>query len=129
MIISNVNSGLKAGYSVSGAELTVDVPEVGSLTIDLQEKQRDNKRTIDLSLDRSYDRLIEGTGPWYVSTVVVPGKERELVDTGEVEEGEPVMEEVVLPLDMTKVEMYLWGLPETVSEKIEAAEIEEEESE
>ncbi len=120
MIVRSVNSGPKAGYSVSGTELTVNVPDVGSLTVDLQEKQQDNKRTLDFSLDKDYDRVAEGVGSWYVATVVVPAAEKELQDTGQVDEEEnPIMEEVALPLDMDKVELHLWGLYGAVSDKVE----------
>lgn len=126
MIIANVNSGRKAEYSLSGTNLTVDVPEVGSLTVDLQDKQQENKRTVNISLDKSYDRFAEGVGAWYVANIIVPGKSYELVDTGEVdEEGEPIMKRETLPLDMSKVELHLWGLPESVSEKIKEQEEQE----
>ena len=115
MIIRNVNTGAKAGYSVSGTELTVDVPHVGNVTVDLQARQGDNRRTLDFSLDKDYARVVEGVGPWYVATVVVPAAEKQTVDTGVDGDGNPVMEEVAIPLNMSQVELHLWGLPSTVS--------------
>ena len=126
MIVRNVNSGLKAGYSLSGTVLTLEVPEVGSLSVDLQEKQQDTRRTLDYSLDRRYEHIADGVGSWYVATVVVPAAEKELQDTGQLdEEDNPIMEEVVLPLDTSKVELHLWGLPSAISDKVEQNEEEE----
>ena len=116
MIVRNVNTGVKAGYSVSGTELTVDVPHVGAVTVDLQARQGDSRRTLDFSLDKDYARVVEGVGPWYVATVVVPAAEKQPVETGQMDgEGNPVIEEVAIPLDMSQVELHLWGLPSTVS--------------
>ena len=119
MIVRNVNTGAKAGYSVSGTELTIDVPHVGNVTVDVQTRQGDSRRTLDFSLDKDYARVVEGVGPWYVATVVVPAAEKQTADTGQVDgDGNSVIEEVVIPLDMSRVELHLWGLPSTVSKII-----------
>ena len=126
MIVQNVNSGEKANYEVSGTELKIEVPEIGDLTLDLQEKQKETSRTINVSLDRNFERLAQGVGAWYIANIKIPGAEYEVVDTGEEdEEGNSITEKERLPLDTSKVELHLWGFPETLSEKIE--EIEEEE--
>lgn len=107
MIISEVSRGKKAPYSVAGTVLTV-----GSVTIDLQERQQSVQRVIDVCLDNQLQTMAEGLGAWYVATIVVPPIERELYDTGEVDdEGNPVMAERNRPLDMSKVQLRLWGLP------------------
>lgn len=125
MIVQDVNTGEKADYVLDGTNLLVEVPEIGSLDIDLAQKQRETSRTINISLDRNFERLAEGVGAWYIANIKIPGIEYEVVDTGEVDEdGNPVMEKNRLPLDTSKVELHLWGFPETLSEKIN--EIEEE---
>lgn len=127
MIVSNVNSGPKAEYGLSGTVLTLSVPGAGSISVDLQEKQRAIQRTLDFSLDRSYERIAEGVGSWSVATVKLPSISTEMVDTGEVDEdGNPVMEERELDLDTSKVELHLWGLPEAISDKNQTTEEETE---
>ncbi|ACV64922.1 hypothetical protein Dtox_4255 [Desulfofarcimen acetoxidans DSM 771] len=120
MIVCNVNSGPKADYSLLGTVLTLSVPEVGSVSVDLQERQGEKKRTVDFCLDKDYQRVAEGVGSWYVATVMVPASEKEMQDTDQVdEEGNQVQELVVLPLNMSKVELHLWGLPGTISDRLE----------
>lgn len=107
MIISEVSRGPKAPYSVSGTTVTV-----GTVTIDLQERQRSVQQVIDVCLDHQLQTMREGLGAWYVATIVVPPIERELYETGEVDEhGNQIMAERNRPLDMSKVELRLWGLP------------------
>jgi len=119
LIISEVNSGRKAEYSLSGTALTV-----GNTTIDLQSKQESVQKVIDISLDRDMAQSREGVGAWYVATIVIPPKERELYDSGEVDEqGNPKMAERELPLDMSKVELRLWGLPDNFGQSTNGGEI------
>ncbi|MGG1598460.1 AAA family ATPase [Paenibacillus naphthalenovorans] len=107
MIISEVSQGQKATYSVTGTVLTI-----GTVTIDLQERQKSVQNVVDVCLDNQLQTMAEGLGAWYVATIVVPPIERELYDTGEVDDqGDPVMAERDLPLDMSKVQLRLWGLP------------------
>lgn len=123
MIVQNVNSGEKADYTLSGTELTIKVPGIGELTIDLAKKQKAADRTLNISLDRNFTRLAEGVGAWYIANIQIPGERYELIDTGEEDnEGKSVMEKEELPLDISKVELHLWGFPETLSEKIEEIE-------
>lgn len=114
MIIQNVNAGPKAICGISGTVLTVDVPGVDSLAIDLQPKQTDVLTKIDISLGRDYMKLAEGVGSWYVAHVTIPPKEKELYQTDQLDaDGNPVMTLVTMPLDMNSVVVHLWGLPET----------------
>jgi hypothetical protein len=114
VIISEVNSGKKADYSLSGTVLTVE-----GVAIDLQDRQDSVQKVIDISLDGNM-KAREGVGAWYVATVILPAKQRELYDTGELDENEnQVMAERDLPLDMSKVELRLWGLPENYSQVAE----------
>ena len=64
MIIQNVNEGPKAVCSISGTVLTVEIPGVDSLAIDLQPRQTDVLTKIDISLGRDYTKLAEGVGSW-----------------------------------------------------------------
>ncbi len=112
MIISEVSQGQKAAYSVAGTVLTV-----GDVTIDLQQRQRSVQQVIDVCLDNQLQTMREGLGAWYVATIVVPPVQRQLVPTGEQDEnGIDIMQEELLPLDMTKVELRLWGLPQGYGE-------------
>jgi len=108
LIKSNVNEGKKASHSINGTELTV-----GEVTIDLQKRQGDTQKVIDVCLDNQLQTMREGMGAWYVATIVIPPKQTEIYDTGETdEEGNAVNAERTLSLDMNKVELRLWGLPE-----------------
>ncbi|WP_018749866.1 hypothetical protein [Paenibacillus sanguinis] len=108
MIISEVSQGQKAPYSVLGTALTV-----GTVTIDLQERQQSIQNVINICLDNQLQTMGVGLGAWYVATVIIPPRQRQLIPTGELDEEEKeVMTEIELPLDMNRVELRLWGLPE-----------------
>ncbi|RDY70333.1 AAA family ATPase [Halobacillus trueperi] len=112
MIITNVNDGKKAGFSVSGTVLTIR-----EVSVDLQERQRSTERVIDVCLDNQLQTMREGMGAWYVATVIIPAKQTELYDTGKKdEEGDAVYAERDRGLDMGKVELKLWALPEEYGE-------------
>ncbi|WPZ18928.1 AAA family ATPase [Geobacillus subterraneus] len=117
MIVTEVNSGPKAAYALTGTVLTLSVPEVGSVSVDLAEGQQELQRLIDISLDRGYQRLAEGIGAWTVATIVIPPIESEVYETDEVdpETGQPIVGVRRLPLDMSKVQLHLWGLPMSLS--------------
>ena len=104
MIVTHLNSGRKAEFTIDGTVLTI-----GSLSIDLAERQTDVQRIIDVCLDYGYTTLQEGVGAWYVATVIVPPQEYQLVEN---ESGETNV--VPTPLDTGKVEIRLWALPKGV---------------
>ena len=107
MIITNVNGGRKADFSVNGTVLTV-----GEVSIDLQERQRSTERVVDVCLDNQLKTMREGMGAWYVATVVIPSKQTELYQTGQTDEnGDPEYAERDRTLDVSKVELKLWALP------------------
>ena len=115
MFIQNVNTGIKAGYSITGTNITLTVPNVGAISIDLQAKQKDVDRIVDVSLTNDFKNLGEGVGSWYVATINIPAVETKAQETGEIDdEGNSVVEVTTLPLDMNKVTLYLWGLPENI---------------
>ncbi|MBL5768230.1 AAA family ATPase [Heyndrickxia sporothermodurans] len=109
MIITNVNEGKKARYSMKGTRLTIE----NQVSIDLEERQSDVQKVIDVCLDNQLQTMREGLGAWYVATIIIPPIQRLLAGTGEYDENDnEVMSEIELPLDMNKVELRLWGLPE-----------------
>ncbi|NMH83256.1 AAA family ATPase [Heyndrickxia coagulans] len=118
MIITNVNDGQKVPYSVSGTLLTV-----GDVTIDLQARQTSEQRVIDICLDNQLKTMAEGLGAWYVANIIIPPKQKELINTGRQDEHEnEIMEEVERPLDMNGVELRLWGLPANYGQNLEKPE-------
>ncbi len=138
MIISNVNSGEKAGFSLDGTILTLTAGWVGDITIDLQTRQGAGKKTVAVGFDGAFSQMVEGVGAWAVANIVLPAKQYEYVDTGEVDgEGNPIYETNELPLDMGQVVLRLWGLPgersvaaaEEPEEEVEPVEEPEEEEE
>ena len=113
MIISEVNTGKKAKYNLSGTVLSV-----AGVEIDLQQRQEDMQKIVDISLGRDMQVASEGVGPWYVATIVIPPRQRELYLTDELDEdGNKVMAERDMPLDISKVELKLWGLPESYGQE------------
>lgn len=104
MIVTHLNSGRKAEFTVDGTVLTI-----GSLSIDLQERQGDVQRVIDVCLDTTYATIQEGVGAWYVATIIIPPRKYQLVEN---DNGETSI--VPMSLDMPKVEIRLWALPEGV---------------
>ena len=107
MIVTNVNDGQKVQYDVTGTLL-----EIGDVVIDLQERQESTQKVIDVCLDNQLQTMREGLGAWYVATVIIPPIQNEVYDTGELDDnGDPIYKTRTLPLDMSKVELRLWGLP------------------
>lgn len=104
MIVTHLNSGRKAEFTVDGTVLTI-----GSLSIDLAERQTDVQRIIDVCLDNGYTTIQEGVGAWYVATIIIPPREYQLVKNDDDETS-------IVPtsLDVSKVEIRLWALPEGV---------------
>lgn len=108
MIITEINQGPKAEYSLQEKVLTIG----GQVSIDLQERQSDAQKVIDICLDNQLQTMREGIGAWYVATIIIPPKQRELVPSGEVdEEGNDIYIERDHELDINKVELRLWALP------------------
>lgn len=103
MIITHLNSGRKAEFTLEGTTLNI-----GSLSLNLQERQGDVQRVIDICLDTTYATVQEGVGAWYVATIIIPPREYQLVKNN----GETSI--VPMSLDMSKVEIRLWALPEGV---------------
>lgn len=120
MIIVHLNDGPKAEFSLSGTVLTVH-----GVSVDLAQRQRDTRTVVDISLGADLKTAAEGVGSWYVATIVIPPREYELVEVGLDENGQPIEEPRPLPIDLSKVELRLWGLPQSA---VDAGDEDEEES-
>lgn len=116
MIITEINPGPKVKYSLSGTVLTID----NQVAIDLESRQSDVQKVVDVCLDNQLTTMREGLGAWYVATIVIPPAQKALVGNGEFDENDnEIMKEIELPLDLNKVELRLWGLPKDYNQNNE----------
>lgn len=108
MIITEKNEGQKIGYTVKGTVINFDE----MISVNLARYQKDTENVIDVSLDADMN-LTTGLGRWYVANIIIPPRQYDMVDTGEVTEEEaPIFERVAKPLSMDNVQLILWTLPE-----------------
>lgn len=110
MIIQKVAAGETVAFSLRNGVLRFE----DQVEIDLAARQGDIDRTIDVCLDNSLETMREGLGAWYVATIIVPARQQEYVET---DEGGEVVD---LPLDMKKVVLNLWPLPQVYIERKQA---------
>lgn len=113
MIVKEMNQGKKIDYVVDGTNKTITfIDGENEVIVDLDSSQKEVENVIDISFDKNRN-LIKGVGEWHVANVVIPPAEYGMVDTGEVnEQGDPIKEEIKLPLFVENVELTLWNLPE-----------------
>lgn len=111
MIIQKVAAGETVAFSLRNGVLRFE----DQVEIDLAARQGDIDRTIDVCLDNSLETMREGLGAWYVATIIVPARQQEYVEN---DEGGEVVD---LPLDMKKVVLNLWPLPQVYLERKQAA--------
>jgi len=108
LIITEINEGKKANYKLEDKVLTIG----DQVSINLQDRQSDTQKVIDICLDNQLQTMREGFGAWYVATIVIPPKQRELVTSGEKDEaGNDILIERDRELDTSLVELRLWALP------------------
>ncbi|WP_404274343.1 AAA family ATPase [Exiguobacterium undae] len=107
MIIQKVAAGETVAFSLRNGVLRFE----DQVEIDLAARQGDIDRTIDVCLDNSLETMREGLGAWYVATIIVPACQQEYVEN---DEGGEVVD---LPLDMKKVVLNLWPLPQVYLER------------
>lgn len=107
MIIQKVAAGETVAFSLRNGVLRFE----DQVEIDLASRQGDIDRTIDVCLDNSLETMREGLGAWYVATIIVPARQQEYVET---DEGGEVVD---LPLNMQKVILNLWPLPQVYVER------------
>lgn len=118
MIIQKVAAGETVAFSLRNGVLRFE----NQVEIDLASRQGDIDRTIDVCLDNSLETMREGLGAWYVATIIVPARQQEYVET---DEGGEVVD---LPLDMQKVILNLWPLPQVYVERKRAEQEAEQEA-
>lgn len=119
MIIQKVAAGETVAFSLRNGVLRFE----NQVEIDLASRQGDIDRTIDVCLDNSLETMREGLGAWYVATIIVPARQQEYIET---DEGGEVID---LPLDMQKVILNLWPLPQVYLERKRAEQVTEQEVE
>lgn len=114
MKVNDINQGEKANYSINGTVLTIEVNDQ-SLDIDLEVKQEDEKRTIDICLDDN-GGVVQGINNWHVANVHIPAASYSFIDTGEVDDqGNTVFDKVKDDLDTEDVGLNLWALPNFIT--------------
>lgn len=118
MIIQKVAAGETVAFSLRNGILRFE----DQVEIDLASRQGDIDRTIDVCLDNSLETMREGLGAWYVATIIVPARQQEYIET---EDGGEVVD---LQLDMQKVILNLWPLPQVYVERKRAEQEAEQET-
>ena len=114
MKVNDINQGEKANYSINGTVLTIEVNDQSS-DIDLEAKQEDEKRTIDICLDDN-GNLVQEINNWYVANIHIPAASYSFIDTGEVDDqGNTVFDKVKDDLDTEDVGLDLWTLPNFIT--------------
>ena len=81
------------------------------MVLNLSKYERDDPVHIDIGLNaRGF--LTFGVSDRYAVQIDIPGREYELVDSGELDEnGSPRMKKVAQPFSMNNVTITLWGRP------------------
>lgn len=82
-------------YKLSGSVLTV-----GSYTLDLESLRGDTENVVDIRDEAGN----------FVANLILPPNEYELVDTGKTDEqGNPLYEKRLKPLNLSRVRLILWS--------------------
>lgn len=100
--------GVKVDLRVSGTKVYLSDDE---MVLNLSKYERDDPVHIDIGLNaRGF--LTFGVSDRYAVQIDIPGREYELVDSGELDEnGSPRMKKVAQPFSMNNVTITLWGRP------------------
>ena len=100
--------GVKVDLRVSGTKVYLGDDE---MVLNLSKYERDDPVHIDIGLNaRGF--LTFGVSDRYAVQLDIPGREYELVDSGELDEnGSPRMKKVAQPFSMNNVTITLWGRP------------------
>lgn len=98
--------GDKIDVRMSGTKVILGDDE---MTLNLSKYERDDPVHIDIGLNaRGF--LTFGVSDRYAVQIDIPGREYDLVDTGELDEnGAPRMKKVAKAFSMEKVTVTLWG--------------------
>jgi hypothetical protein len=114
MKVNDINQGEKANYSINGNILTIEINDQ-SVNIDLESKQEDKKRTIDICLNENGE-LVQEINNWYVANIHIPAASYSFIDTGEVDDqGNTVFDKVKDDLNAEDVGLDLWALPNFIT--------------
>lgn len=109
MIIEEINKGNKISYSIIITDKSITFND--NLTINLEERQSDAEKVIDVSLNKK-NELVEGVSNWYVANVIIPAAKYQMADSGKVDEsGQPILAPIKELLALAEVKLILWGLP------------------
>lgn len=100
--------GIKVDLRVSGTKVYLGDDE---MVLNLSKYERDDPVHIDIGLNaRGF--LTFGVSDRYAVQIDIPGREYELVDSGELDEnGVSRMKKVAKPFSMNNVTITLWGRP------------------
>ena len=100
--------GVKVDLRVSGTKVYLGDDE---MVLNLSKYERDDPVHIDIGLN-ARGLLTFGVSDRYAVQIDIPGREYELVDSGELDEnGSPRMKKVAQPFSMNNVTITLWGRP------------------
>lgn len=114
MIVKEINEGKKIPYAVDAEARTITLND--EITINLAEEHGDVEVLVDISMNRE-GKLVRGVDSWYVAHVSIPPAEYDLFDTGETnEQGDPILENIKLPLFVENITLTLWALPVSIEE-------------
>lgn len=94
--------GTKISYRIEGTKIIFDE----KLEVDLEAEQNDVQKIVDISLNKE-GQLVKGLDEWYIANIVIPPREYEYSTN---ENGEQTI--TALPVNMDKVVLVLWALPE-----------------
>jgi len=114
MQVIRLGTGKTVEYSIGGTKLKLS----GDFEIDLSERQRDIETIIDVFIDDE-GKLTEEGGTRYAANVVIPAMSYKIVEREEEINGEPVtvLEKVPEELDIDRVTLQLWPIPEENKEQ------------
>ncbi len=113
MNIVEMNQGKKIAYELDEeAKAIIFTHGEDELIVGLAKRQTDVEVVVDISFDRT-GGLTTGVQDWYVANISIPPVQRTMQATGQVDDsGNPVLEEVISPLELTDIKLTLWELPQ-----------------
>lgn len=107
MNVTEKNEGIKMPYVVNNTTICFDE----TITVNLTKMQKDVENVIDICLNND-SQLTTGLGKWYIANIILPPKEYEYKDTGVKDDDDNIVyERAAKPLDMEKVDLILWTIP------------------
>ena len=109
MIIEEIKKGNKISFSIDETAKTITFND--RLTINLDERQTDVEKVIDVSFNKK-NELVEGVSNWYVANIIIPAAKYQMADSGQVDEsGQSILTPIKESLALDDVKLILWELP------------------